>query len=529
MSVRCSSSGYTGDLPPPRFNLSRHCLEHSARDFPDKPALIVATDASDAGHDDVWTYGRLEDAVLRIARGLGELGVEPGGRLLIRMGNSADYALVFLGAIAAGLVPIPASSDLSASEIAFILEDSGAGVVVHSHDLDLPSAANALVTLDAGDIARLKQGSRGRYADTGADDPAYMVYTSGTSGRPKGVLHGHRAIWGRRPMYSGWYGGIDADDVTLHTGAFNWSYTMGTGLFDPWANGATAVLYTGAKDIQAWPALIARIKPSIMASVPALYRQMFKYCAIGADTFSSLRLCLVAGEALPPGVAEAWQAATGLGLREALGMSEISTYLSTSPAMAAKPGSPGRPQPGRSVAILPVEGGTTPCPAGETGVIAVHRSDPGMMLGYWNRPDEEAEVFRGDWFCGGDLGAMDDDGYIHFRGRNNDLMNAMGYRVSPVEVETVLARHPAVAEVAVAEIQVRNDVSIVGAFVVVQPGDRLEPADLLSFAAGQLADYKLPREVFAVTALPRTANGKLARGKLPDLARERNARSPHTS
>ena len=342
--------------------------------------------------------------------------VELGGRLLIRMGNSADYALVFLGAIAAGLVPIPASSDLSASEIAFILEDSGASVVVHSHGLDLPSAADALITLDAGDIARFKRGLQGGYADTGADDPAYMVYTSGTSGRPKGVLHGHRAIWGRRPMYSGWYDRIGADDVTLHTGAFNWSYTMGTGLFDPWANGATAVLYTGAKDIQAWPALIARIKPSIMASVPTLYRQMLKHCAIDADTFSSLRLCLVAGEALPPGVAEAWRAATGLGLCEALGMSEISTYLSTSPAMAARPGSPGRPQPGRSVAILPVEGGTTPCPAGETGVIAVHRSDPGMMLGYWNRPDEEAEVFRGDWFCGGDLGAMDDDGYHPFPG-----------------------------------------------------------------------------------------------------------------
>ena len=522
-------SGYSGDLPPPRFNLSRHCLERGARDFPGKPALIVAADGADAAQDTVWTYGDLEDTVLRLAEGLRGLNLPAGSRLLIRMGNSADYALVFLAAIATGLVPIPASSDLSAIEIAFILEDSEAQVIVHSDGLELPPSAAALTVLGARDLTDLKKGARGTYAVTGADDPAYMVYTSGTSGRPKGVLHGHRAIWGRRPMYSGWYDRLSAEDITLHTGAFNWSYTMGTGLFDPWANGATAVLYTGPKDIHAWPALIARAKPTIMASVPALYRQILKYCDIDKEAFGSLRLCLVAGDALPPGIADAWERATGLRLCEALGMSEVSTYLSTSPAMPARSGSPGRPQPGRAVAILPVDGGTAPCPAGETGVIAVHRSDPGLMLGYWRRPDEEAEVFRGGWFCGGDLGSMDEDGYVHFRGRNNDLMNAMGYRVSPVEVETVLCRHGSVVEAAVAETEVRDGVSVITAFVVPHAEASVNRDELISFAARHLAGYKLPREVLFVTALPKTANGKLARAMLAQLAGTQKDYSSSTS
>ncbi len=147
-------------------------------------------------------------------------------------------------------------------------------------------------------------------------------------------------------------------------------------------------------------------------------------------------------------------------------MSEISTYISSAPSVPRKPGAIGKPQPGRRVAILPADGGEEPLPAGAEGLIAVDRSDPGLMLGYWQRPDEEAAVLRGQWFIGGDLGVMDADGYVTHTGRNNDIMKALGYRVSPLEVEAVLAQHASVAEVACAEIQVRADVSVIGAFIV---------------------------------------------------------------
>ena len=164
--------------------------------------------------------------------------------------------------------------------------------------------------------------------------------------------------------------------------------------------------------------------------------------------------------------------------------------------------------------MLPLEGGTEPLPPGSDGLLAVHRSDPGLMLGYWNRPDEEAQVYRGEWFIGGDLAAIDADGYVFHRGRANDLMKALGYRVSPLEVEAALLEHPAVAEVACAEVRVRADVSVIGAFIVPKDGAALDAAEIERFAAERLAAYKRPRAVMFVDALPRTANGKLMRSAL---------------
>ena len=182
--------------------------------------------------------------------------------------------------------------------------------------------------------------------------------------------------------------------------------------------------------------------------------------------------------------------------------------------MPPKPGAVGKPQAGREVVILPAVGGTGPLPAGETGLIAIHRSDPGLMIGYWRRPDEEAEVLRGDWFCGGDLGVMDSDGYITHLGRNDDLMNAQGYRVSPLEVEQVLGEHPDVAEVAVTEIPVAENVSVIGAFVVLQEGAEADRQALHALAEARLAAYKTPREYIFMDHLPRTPNGKVKRADL---------------
>jgi acyl-coenzyme A synthetase/AMP-(fatty) acid ligase len=174
----------------------------------------------------------------------------------------------------------------------------------------------------------------------------------------------------------------------------------------------------------------------------------------------------------------------------------------------------GKPQAGRSVVVLPVEGGTEPLPSGTDGLLAAHCSDPGLMLGYWHRPEEEAQVFRGDWFIGGDLASMDEDGYVTHRGRANDIMKALGYRVAPQEVESVLLEHPAVAEVACTEVRVRADVSVIGAFIVLKPGIAADADAIKTFAAERLAAYKCPREVVFLDALPRTANGKLKRGDL---------------
>ena len=475
---------FTGAKPPDRLNLARYCLAEKPAE---KTALIVEGATAER-----WSYGALEDTVLRMTEGLRKLGVEPGMRVFVRMGNSLDYALVFLSANAMGAIPIAASPMLTPHEVASLLTYSGARFLAWDGLLSLPEIDGVNV-LSPEDIAKLKVCPAGTYADTAAEDPGYMIFTSGTSGAPKGVLHAQRAIWGRRPMYEGWYG-ISLSDVMLHTGAFNWTYTLGTGLFDPFANGCTSVVYTGARDDAVWGALIARHGVTIMASVPGIYRHLLR---TGFRPNATLRHGLTAGEALARPILEGWREQTGTELYEALGMSEISTYISSSPSVPVKPGSPGRPQKGRSVKIL------------DDGEIAVHRTDPGLFLGYWGE-----ERFTGDWFATGDTAEFDAEGYLWCHGRIDDMMNAGGFRVSPLEVEKVFLQHEAIADAGVREWRVNETSSIIAAFLVPCEGARVNEDTVLAFVRERLAAYKCPKQIWFVPALPRTANGKLNRKAL---------------
>ncbi len=532
--------------------MARYCLGTGSPRDPGHVGLLVVHDHADplAGAER-WTYAELREAVLACAAGLLGHGIQPGERLLLRMGNTSDYALLFFGALAAGIVAVPTSAQLTAEEVGFLLADSGASAIALSPQLDL--ATGSLLRVAPDDVARWLRhrpaprvdhlgGDDGRaggpadgqpyerraddrdgFADTDAEDPAFLVYTSGATGVPKGVLHAHRSAWGRRPMYAGWYG-IGPSDVVVHAGAFNWTYTLGVGLTDPWANGATAVVYDGERDAAVWPRIIEAVGATMFAGVPGVFRQVLARGEVEQHDLRTLRHGLTAGEALAPSLWAQWRQRTGTELYEALGMSEISTFVSCGPAVPTKPGSPGRPQEGRRVGVLPVEGGTAPVPMGQRGLLAVHRSDPGLMLHYWNRPQEQAAAFRGEWFVSEDLVHIDEDGYVIHHGRADDVMTSMGYRVSPLEVEHCLAQHPAVADVAVTEVEVRDGVRIITAFVVPNPAgvtgrDTAHDGEaLLAHARAHLAAYKCPRRVVFVPTLPRTANGKLVRRELRGVA-----------
>ena len=509
---------YTGEPAPEWFNLSAHVIGRAAASHPDATALVLVTDpAASPDAAERWTFAELDDAVRHVAAGLLDLGLEPGDRVMIRLGNTSDYALLHFGAMAAGLVALPSSAQLTSDEARFLLADSGARAIALDEGRDLETPPGVL-RVSPRDVARWRaEGDSAAYARTRANDPAYLVYTSGTTGRPKGVLHGHRSAWGRRPMYAAWLG-LRAGDRLLHAGAFNWTYTLGVGLTDPWANASTALIYNGPRDPGVWARLIGMHEATIFAAVPGVYRQLLRSPELAAADLSTLRHGVTAGEALHPSLLAEWRTVTGLELYESLGMSEVSTFISAGPTVPVRPGSPGRPQPGRCVAVLPVDesadGADEPLPPGEVGLLAVHESDPALMLGYWNRPDEEAAVRRGPWFVGGDLVSLDEDGYVTFHGRADDVMNAMGYRVSPLEVEQCLAAHPSVAEVAVTDVEVRPGVRVVTAFAVPREGAVRDSSGVLSYAAAHLAPYKCPREVRWVDALPRTPNGKLRRRSL---------------
>lgn len=484
---------------PANFNLAAHTL---AAGDADKVALIVAARADDPAPLRL-TYSDLREEVARAGAGLRALGVRRGDRVALRIGHSVDFPLLFLGAAWIGAVPAPTSPMLSAEEFDYIRRDLGASVVIASPGpLWVKGAFAPEAVIGAEDEAA--------HAETRADDLGYVIYTSGSSGRPKGVAHAHRAAWARRMMWRGWYG-LRGDDLVLHAGAFNWTYTLGAGLMDPWAAGASTLIYSGPRDPSVWPALIRTFGATIFAAAPGVYRQTMASAGEDWGDTPSLRHGLSAGETMAASLLQAWTSASGKPIYQALGMTEVSTYISSSPDHPHRAGAAGRPQSGRRVAIL-AEDVERPARRGETGEIAVSTRDDGLMLGYWEGGAPRAQ-WTGEWFRTGDLGEMDEDGYVAFKGRVDDQMNALGYRVAPEEVEAALLTHPAVREAAATELRVREDLTLIAAFVVVS-APWPEEKDLKAHLGARLAAYKTPKIIRFVDSLPRNANGKLLRREL---------------
>lgn len=485
---------------PAPFNLAEYVLAAGAG-TPDRIALQVLrlTGA------ERWSYGRLTAAVRGIGTGLLRAGLAPGDRLMLRLGNTVDFPLAYLGAIAVGVVPVPTSSQLTGPEISGMAAELDPAAVVAGAGIALPDHPAPVIA--AAELVRWRDLPPCDW-DRGAPDRlAYMVFTSGTSGRPRAVMHAHRAVWARRMMWDGWYG-LTAEDRLMHAGAFNWTYTLGTGLLDPWAIGATALIPAPGIAPAQLPLLLGRFDATIFAAAPGIYRQML---TVPVPALPRLRHGLSAGEKMAEATRAAWEAATGTPVYEALGMSEVSTYVSACPSRPAPPGAAGYPQPGRRVAVLGEDG--VPVPRGSSGEMAVDARDPGLMLGYWRAEAETAARFRGGWFLTGDMVVMEADGAIRYLGRNDDMLNAGGFRVSPLEVECAFDAHPAVAESAAVELPVKDGASVIALFYV-PAGGAVSEAALAAHGAERLARYKQPRLFIPRQALPRGANGKLDRRAL---------------
>jgi len=485
------------------FNLADYCLEPG--DANDDALLVVDGERLLARRRRAELRGEVE----RLARALAAAAPK-GERVGLRMTNTPTMAEAFFACAKAGVVAVPLSPQLTAEETRALLADAEASLVL----VDAPAATSAELGPPVTTPAALAGAAE--LPATDDEDPVLLIYTSGTGGRPKGVLHAHRSVRGRIPMRDGWLG-IAAGDRVLHAGTLNWTYTLGVGLMDPLGVGATAVLFGGRAEPDVWPEVIARFDVDVFAAVPTVYRRLLKYGDADRIRASRLRHGVCAGEPLPAELWQAWRDATGRPLFEALGMTEISTYISAGPATPTRPGVAGKPQPGRRVAVLDPQ---TKRPLSEpdaTGLLAVHRSDPGLMLGYWRQPAADAEVFFGEWFAGGDLVHLDADGYVHFHGRADDLMNAMGVRTSPVEIERVLLDHASVQEAAVTSLPNADGVELITAFVVPAEGSAIDADTLRAHAAEHLAAYKLPKRFIEARELPRTTNGKIQRRRLGAL------------
>ncbi|QXT38342.1 class I adenylate-forming enzyme family protein [Gymnodinialimonas ceratoperidinii] len=472
---------------PDRFNLSSYVLSAAER-TPDKIALAILGPS----RSERWSFARLEEAVSRAAGGLIAAGLRPGDRLMLRLGNSARFPIAYLGAIRAGIVPIPTSAAFTSREVTALTGSLPPDAVLAEEGIALPEVACPVLSPEVLD------GPLHPVHDSGADDLAYIVFTSGSSGRPKAVAHAHRAVWARRMMWDGWYG-LREDDRVMHTGAFNWTYTLGTGLLDPWAIGATALVPAPGVAPESLALLAKRHDASILAGSPGIFRKLLR---APLPPMPKLRHALSAGEALPPALRDRWRVATNTDIHEALGMSEVSTFISGSPTRPAPDGATGYPQEGRQIAV-------------HDGCLSIHGSDPGLMLGYIDGDTPKLPLTEG-WFRTSDRVEQAEDGAVRYLGRADDILTAGGFRIAPLEIEQVFESLEGVTDCAALTLQPNPETTILA---LVYSGDAREDR-LHAHASPLLARHKQPRAYLRMDSLPRGANGKLNRAALKAAAKD---------
>ena len=491
---------------PSDFNMAEYVLAH-ADITPEKVALSVL---SNSGARRI-SYVQLKSDVLCVAQGLLDAGVEADDRVLMRLGNTVDFPITYLAAIAIGAVPVPTSSVLTETEVAKIITDINPTVIVHDGACALPDTVHRVLNVEQ--IEAFKSNSCAEFHRGDPNRLAYIVYTSGTSGHPRAVMHAHRAIWARRMMIRDWYD-LNAEDRLLHAGAFNWTFTLGTGLMDPWSVGATALIPEPNVDLKLLPLLLSRHDATLFAAAPGVIR---KLNASLPDQFRipKLRHVLSAGEKLSPEVRSTWRMKTGVDMYEAFGMSECSTFLSSAPHRPSADHALGWPQRGRRISLCAVHDPTQEAMLGEEGIIAVHQDDPGLMLGYFNAAGETAARFVDGWFLTGDHARIGENGAYYYTGRKDDMMNAGGFRVSPIELEYCLSQVQGITSMACVEVEIKTDAKIIVAFYTSASSD-IE-THLKDHAQMHLANYKRPKAYVLLDALPQNANGKINRNALRQM------------
>lgn len=515
---------------PEQFNIGVACTDaHLNTPAADHLAMIVEDDT--LGTSQI-TFAQLAERTSRFAQLLRNLGIETGERVLIRLPNSLDYPTAFLGAMKRGAVSVPTSTLLTAEEVGYLAQDSGASLLVTDKAAwatlkdklgDAPNLRHVMLSgvgevetvagLDVQDLDTALSAITQFDAPhpTRADDPAYLVYTSGTTGYPKGVLHAHRALIGRTPASTYWFDfATEGGDRIMHSGKFNWTYVLGSGLMDPLYLGKTVIVHEGKNNADTWPRLIKKHAATIFIGVPTIYRQIVQKSTYTHADVPSLRHCMSAGEHLSDEVLSQWRERFGVDIYEAVGMSEFSYYLSQTKSRPIRAGSAGFPQLGHAIRLLD-PATLQPVAEGEEGMICVPADDPGLFLRYWQMAEETAKLVHDGWFFTGDYARYDQDGYIWFLGRRDDIIKSFGYRVSPYEIERVLKSHPAVADCAAVGEAIEKDKLLVVAYVILHPDSHATADELLAFGRAHLAAYKAPKTIYLAQNFPRTKNGKILR------------------
>ena len=487
-------------------------LDRAAADHPDHPAIRL--------DDLVLTYAQLREAAGRMAALLAAHGVQPGDRVGIMLPNVPAFPISFYGALAAGAVVVPMNPLLKSREVAYYLGDSGARVVLAWHAAAGEAAKGAAdagaqaIAVQAPDLADLLADyepvwSDPAWSDPGrdGDDDAVILYTSGTTGQPKGAELTHAGLVRNAELTARTLLKNSPDDVMMGCLPLFHVFGLTCGLNATVAAANTLTLLPRFDPAKAL-AIIGRDAVTIFEGVPTMYAAILHLPDADPAMAATLRVCISGGASLPVEVLRGFEEKFGCMILEGYGLSETSPVASFNlPDIERKPGSIGVPIEGVQMRVVGDDG--QPVPAGEIGEIAIRGHN--VMKGYWNKPEATAEAITDGWFRTGDMAKVDSDGYYYIVDRKKDLIIRGGYNVYPREIEEVLHEHPAVAEVAVIGIPHPELGEEVAAAVALKPDATATPEELRAFARDRMAAYKYPRQIWLVNALPKGPTGKILR------------------
>jgi acetyl-CoA synthetase len=520
---------------PQRYNIAQACCGQWAQDR----SRVALYWEDESGVTAAYTFRDIQREANRLSNALAALGVQRGERVALLLPQRPESAIAYMAIFQMGAVALPLSHLFGPDALEYRMQHAGASVAIVEpttianlwqvrgklpqlrHVIGVGGAREAGV--HAWEALLEKAGTQFSPLDTAADDPALIIYTSGTTGAPKGAYEAHRLLIGNLSGF------VHSHDFFPQPGDMFWSpadWAWAGGLFDAllpaWAFGIPILGYRGKFDAEKAYYLLEKYAVRNSFLFPTALKLMMKAVPEPRRKYSlNLRSIMSAGESVGVTVLEWAREQLGVTINEMFGQTEINYVVGNcQAAWPVKPGSIGRPYPGHRVAVIDEEGRERP--RGELGEIAVHRScngeaDPVFFLEYWQNPQATKDKYIGDWGMTGDQGKMDEDGYLWYQGRSDDVIKSSGYRIGPAEIESCLVKHPAVANAAVIGKPDATRGAIVKAFIVLQPGQvpskQLEE-DIRQHVRGRLAPYEYPKEIEFIDALPMTTTGKVQRKEL---------------
>jgi len=497
------------------YNATADLLERNLK----SPARVAFREAGRA-----TTYGELSERANRAGNALRALGVQMEQRVLLCMLDTADFPAAFWGAMKAGIVPIPVNTLLTTGDYDYLLRDSRARALIVSAAL-LPKLEPVLQSqpfLQAVVVCGGRAPGRLSFdellaqakpaletAPTTDDDVAFWLYSSGSTGLPKGAMHLHGDLAQTARLYGEGILGMRPDDLVFSAAKLFFAYGLGNAMTFPFAAGASTILLADRPTPQAVMRILQEERPTIFFGVPTLFAAILADPAL-RDAGGRLRFCVSAGEPLPKEIGERWRERFGVDILDGIGSTEmLHIFLSLRPD-DVRYGTTGKPVPGYEIQIVDEQ--DRPVQRGEIGELRVR--GPSSAVAYWNNREKSLRTFRGPWTYTGDKYTQDSDGYYVYCGRSDDMIKASGQWVAPAEVEAALIAHPAVLEAAVVAQKDENQLDKPKAYVVLKPGAKAAPEELQRFCKDRLAPFKYPRWIEFLESLPKTATGKIQRFKL---------------